>query len=123
MKHILFAVALLLSSLSAFAQYEVGTITIQPKVGLNVSSMNKLKNTSMRVSYTAGVEAEYQAWDLVSVSLGAMYSQQGYRHNYKSTLDGALLKLVCSQGSVWQKNIERRTTSQADWKKAMLRMS
>ena len=58
MKHILFAVALLLSSLSAFAQYEVGTITIQPKVGLNVSSMNKLKNTSMRVSYTAGVEAE-----------------------------------------------------------------
>lgn len=91
MKHILFAVALLLSSLAAFAQYEVGTITIQPKVGLNVSSMNKLKNTSMRVSYTAGVEAEYQAWNLVSVSLGAMYSQQGYRHNYKSTLDGALM--------------------------------
>ena len=91
MKHILFAAALLLSSLSAFAQYELGTITIQPKVGMNVSSMNKLKNTSMRVGFTAGVEAEYQAWDLVSLSVGAMYSQQGYRYNYKSSYNGELM--------------------------------
>ncbi len=91
MKHILFAAALLLSSLSAFAQYEVGTITIQPKVGMNVSSLNKLPGTSMRVGFTAGVEAEYQVWDIISVSVGAVYSQQGYRHNYKSSFEGELM--------------------------------
>ena len=41
MKKIVLAAVMLLSSVSMFAQHEVGTLTIQPKVGLNVSNVTK----------------------------------------------------------------------------------
>ena len=41
MKKIVLAAVMLLSSVSMFAQHEVGSLTIQPKVGLNVSNVTK----------------------------------------------------------------------------------
>lgn len=41
MKNIFLATALLLSSVATFAQHEVGSITIQPKVGVNVANITK----------------------------------------------------------------------------------
>ena len=38
MKKLLVMAAMVLSSVGAFAQYSAGDITIQPKVGLNVST-------------------------------------------------------------------------------------
>lgn len=38
MKKLLVMVAMVLSSVGAFAQYSAGDITIQPKIGLNVST-------------------------------------------------------------------------------------
>ena len=39
MKKILLAAVLMLSSMAAFAQHEVGTFTLQPKVGLNLANI------------------------------------------------------------------------------------
>ena len=41
MKKIVLAAALLLTSVATFAQREVGSLTIQPKVGFNVSNVTK----------------------------------------------------------------------------------
>ena len=41
MKKIVLAAVMLLSSVSMFAQHEVGSLTIQPKVGFNVSNVTK----------------------------------------------------------------------------------
>ena len=49
MKKLLVMAAMVLSSVGAFAQYSAGDITIQPKVGLNVSSV-----TDDEAGYIAG---------------------------------------------------------------------
>lgn len=69
--------ALVLSSVCAMAQHEVGSFTLQPKVGINFANMTNMNKPSMRVGLAAGIEAEYYASDIVSVSLGAIYSMQG----------------------------------------------
>ena len=69
--------ALVLSSVCAMAQHEVGSFTLQPKVGINFANMTNMNKPSMRVGLAAGLEAEYYASDIVSVSLGAIYSMQG----------------------------------------------
>lgn len=79
MKKMILMAAIMLSSVSAFAQNEVGAITIQPKVGLNIANLTKIANNDPRVGLAAGVEAEYQITDLLSVAAGALYSVQGVK--------------------------------------------
>ena len=76
MKKIVLAAVMLLSSVSMFAQHEVGTLTIQPKVGLNVSNVTKT-NGDTRFGVAAGAEAEYQLGDIYSIAVGLLYSGQG----------------------------------------------
>ena len=76
MKKIVLAAVMLLSSVSMFAQHEVGTLTIQPKVGLNVSNVTKT-NGDTRFGVAAGAEAEYQLGDIYSIAVGLLYSSQG----------------------------------------------
>lgn len=77
MKKLMIMAALVLSSVCAMAQHEVGSFTLQPKVGINFANMTNMNKPSMRVGLAAGIEAEYYASDIVSVSLGAIYSMQG----------------------------------------------
>ena len=88
MKKIFFIAITLLSALSVAAQHEAGTFTLQPKVGLNISngstSSSNIIHVSPRLGLAAGVEGEYQVSNLMSVSLGALYSMQGIKG--KSTL-------------------------------------
>lgn len=77
MKKLMIMAALVLSSVCAMAQHEVGSFTLQPKVGINFANMTNMNKPSMRVGLAAGLEAEYYASDIVSVSLGAIYSMQG----------------------------------------------
>ena len=79
MKKILLMAAVLLSSVGAFAQHEVGSINIQPKVGLNLANVTEVSDSKMRPAFVAGAELEYQATDLLSLSAGLLYSQQGYK--------------------------------------------
>lgn len=48
MKKLFLAAVLMLTSMASFAQKEVGTLTIRPLVGLNVSDITKL-NSNPRV--------------------------------------------------------------------------
>ena len=68
---------LLAASTATFAQHAVGSFTLQPKVGMNVASLTKSDNFDSRIGLAAGVEGEYQVSDIFSLSLGAIYSQQG----------------------------------------------
>ena len=79
MKKILLAAVMMLTSVAAFAQHEVGTFTLQPKVGLNLATLvgNDVDEAKIRPAIVAGVEGEYQLADIFSLSLGVLYSQQG----------------------------------------------
>ena len=80
MKKLVFMAALMLAAVGAYAQHEIGSINIQPKVGLNLATVSDApKDAEMKLGLAAGVEAEYQVTDLLSITLGAMYSQQGYK--------------------------------------------
>lgn len=77
MKKIIFMAAMLLSSVATFAQHEVGSITIQPKIGMNIADLTKEDDSDVRIGLAVGAEAEYQATDMFSVSAGLLYSMQG----------------------------------------------
>lgn len=79
MKKLFVATLMLLGTVGAMAQHEVGTVTLQPKVGLNIANMTSINNSDPRLGVAAGAELEYQAGELLSISAGALYSQQGYK--------------------------------------------
>ena len=83
MKKILVVAALILSSVSTFAQRAVGSFNLQPKVGVSIANLTELKDTDPRVGVVAGVEGEYQASDIISVSAGVLYSMQGSKYEYE----------------------------------------
>ena len=76
MKKIVLAAVMLLSSVSMFAQQDVGSLTIQPKVGFNVANVTKTDGNT-RIGVVAGAEAEYQLGDIYSIAVGLLYSGQG----------------------------------------------
>ena len=77
MKKIILSTVIMLASVGAYAQYSVGSISLQPKVGLNISNITDIDGTDPRIGLAAGLEAEYQVSDIFSLSAGAIYSQQG----------------------------------------------
>lgn len=76
MKKFLVMAAMVLSSVGAFAQYQKGDFTIQPKVGLSAASSSAEK-AKFIAGFVGGVEAEYHFNKLVGLSFGANYSQEG----------------------------------------------
>lgn len=77
MKKIFAMAAALIASASMFAQTEVGTFSITPKVGVNLANLTKVDDAKMRVGLAAGAEAGYQATEDLAITVGALYSQQG----------------------------------------------
>ena len=77
MKKISLTAVVMLASVASYAQQAVGTFTLQPKIGMNVASLTKCDGCDPRIGLAAGVEAEYQATDIFSVSAGLIYSMQG----------------------------------------------
>jgi hypothetical protein len=88
-KTILFALVLL-SVLSAEAQKEPGTVTVYPRVGINMSKLNKdivyigdgewssySAKAKYKFGFTAGAEVQYQFSTFCAVSGGLLYSLQG----------------------------------------------
>ena len=81
--------AVLLSSVGAFAQHEVGSFSIQPKVGMtvsNITGMGEQADTKSKVGFTGGAEAEYQATDWLGIAAGVNYSMQGAKADYNTYL-------------------------------------
>ena len=66
-----------MTSLASFAQQEAGTLTIQPKAGLNITNYTGPYQTTPRFGLAAGIELEYQFTKPFSLSAAVMYSMQG----------------------------------------------
>ena len=87
MKKLMMIAAMMVAAVSAKAQFEPGTFSIQPKAGFSIawlSNMPKLPistNTTLDKSPVAGVvigaEAEYQLTNMISLAAGVNYSLQG----------------------------------------------
>ena len=77
MKKFLVIAGIVLTSISGFAQNEVGTLSVTPKIGLNAANMTTFEKSDYRVGFTAGAELGYQVIPDFTVSVAAMYSQQG----------------------------------------------
>ena len=71
--------ALMVATLSANAQNEVGQVTLKPTVGMNIASMTKADNSKVRPGLIAGVEAEYGVTETLGLSAGVFYSMQGVK--------------------------------------------
>ena len=77
MKKFFAIVSLALASISGFAQNEVGSLFVTPKIGLSAANMSTFEKSDYRVGLAAGAELGYQVLPDFSVSIAAMYSQQG----------------------------------------------
>ena len=85
MKKLFVMAAMVLSSVGAFAQQAAGTTTIQPKVGLNVST---IADGDWKAGFAAGAELQYQATDKVGIAVGALYSAQGTKSDHVTWTPG-----------------------------------
>ena len=79
MKKILLAAVVMVMSLAAKAQNEVGQITLKPLVGINLANVTDIDDADMRVGLAAGVEAEFGIAEKFGVTAGAIYSMQGIK--------------------------------------------
>lgn len=80
------AIVAMMVTTKASAQYEPGTWSIQPKVGIGFSQITNMENLDMgtakldnQITYAAssGVEFEYQASKMLGVAAGLCYGVQG----------------------------------------------
>lgn len=76
-KVFIIAVMALFTSVASFAQWRTGSVTIQPKIGLNVANVTDGDGTDARVGLAAGAEFEFRLSPIFSLSAGALYSMQG----------------------------------------------
>ncbi len=79
MKKIILSLLVACSSVATYAQHSIGAINIQPKIGINIANISE-ENSNPRIGIVAGIEAEYQLTDLLSLSGALLYSQQGNRN-------------------------------------------
>ena len=76
MKKFMLAAAVMIMSLGAKAQNEVGQITVAPTVGLNLATVTGDGSKSI-TAFTVGATAEYGLSEDIGLSAGVMYSMQG----------------------------------------------
>ena len=81
MKKLLVMAAVMLASVGAYAQHAVGSFTLQPKVGMNIANLTDADDADARIGFVGGLETEYQATDIFSLSAGVLYSMQGCKYD------------------------------------------
>ena len=86
MKKILIVASLILAFATAKAQSEVGGFSVRPMVGMNIGMMTNADDSDPRIGFVVGTELEYQATDLLGLSAGLLYSQQGCKVDDNGTL-------------------------------------
>lgn len=87
MKKILFMAFLALSSIGAFAQSRVGSTTIQPKIGLNISTVGQ---GDWKAGCAFGAELQHQFNRKLALAGGVLYSFQGNKSDNSSWNPGYL---------------------------------
>jgi len=76
MKKMMMIAALMVATLTASAQNEVGQVTLKPMVGMTLANVTNA-NGSMKVGLAAGVEAEYGITENFGLTAGVLYAMQG----------------------------------------------
>ncbi len=76
MKKIMMIAALMVATVSAKAQFEPGTFSLQPKVGFDLASVSG-KDLRFKAGLVAGIEGQYQINNWLGVSAGILYTQEG----------------------------------------------
>ena len=84
MKKLFLAVVAMMISAATFAQNEVGQLTIQPKVGVNIANITDADDADPRIGLAAGAEFEYGLTDNIGLSAGVLYSMQGVKASEES---------------------------------------
>ena len=70
--------AMMVATVAAKAQFEPGTFTLQPKVGVTLATISS-DNTKFKFGMAAGIEGQYQLNNWFGLSAAVMYSQQGFK--------------------------------------------
>jgi predicted porin len=90
MKKLMMIAAMMLMSMGAFAQNEVGQFTLKPMVGMTLPNITNYDG-KIKVGFAAGVEAEYGITETFGVSGGVLYSMEGSKNkdnsDFKTNLD------------------------------------
>lgn len=86
MKKFFIVASLILAFATAKAQSEVGGFSVRPMVGMNIGMMTNADDSDPRIGFVVGTELEYQATDLLGLSAGLLYSQQGCKIDDNGTL-------------------------------------
>ena len=84
MKKWMMILGVMLTSVASMAQQREGTFTVQPKVGMNLSSMTDADKSIVDLCF--GMEAEYMLTDMFSLSAGLVVSNQGAKYD-EDTID------------------------------------
>jgi hypothetical protein len=71
------AVAAMMATISANAQYREGDNTIQPRVGISMSTLTNWDDAKMKVDLAYGVEFEHFFTDDFSAAAGLLFINQG----------------------------------------------
>ena len=79
MKKMMIFAAIMVATLSANAQNEVGEVTLKPTVGMNIASMTKCEGSKVRPGLIVGAEAEFGVAENFGITAGVFYSQQGVK--------------------------------------------
>lgn len=87
-------VVLIASSVSALAQPKAGTFSVIPRLGVTLAKVTgdnvymagnsdfaSVSKSKFKPGLMAGVDVEYQATDVLALSLGAYYSRQGEKYD------------------------------------------
>ncbi len=85
MKKLMMIAAMMLMSMGAFAQNEVGQFTLKPMVGMTLANITNIDG-KIKVGLAAGVEAEYGITETFGVSGGVLYSMEGSKNKDNSDL-------------------------------------
>lgn len=102
MKKILLAATMMVAAMSANAQFEPGTFTLQPKLGFGISTVSNMEDITVPIvshyyelektvkpGFQVGLEFEYQAKKWLGIAAGLNYTSQGMGwENFKINLDG-----------------------------------
>jgi len=95
MKKMMMIAAMMIAAVSANAQNEVGQLTLQPKVGINIANITgdavEGYSKKAKVGLVAGVEAEYGISENFGLAFGLLYSMEGCKAKHELWGNGELL--------------------------------
>ena len=87
MKKMMMIAAMMVATVAAKAQFEPGTFTLQPKVGVTLATISS-DDSKFKFGMAAGIEGQYQLNNWFGLSAAVMYSQQGAKaKNYDLKLN------------------------------------